>query len=61
MEFTLRIELGNEAMQTRQDIENALRKLGQNLPYMSDPPEAGDDGTIHDINGNRIGEWSVSE
>jgi hypothetical protein len=61
MKFTLKIRLGNDAMQSRRDIEYALRGLGQNLPYISDPPEAGDDGTIHDANGNRVGEWTVSE
>lgn len=59
MTFTLTIELGNDAMQSRGDIEGALRKLGQNLRYMSDPPEAGDDGKIMDENGNSVGIWAV--
>ena len=61
MKFTLEIELGNDAMQTRQDIEEALRKLGQNLRYMSDPPEDGNEGFIADANGNGVGTWRVTE
>jgi hypothetical protein len=61
MQFTLTIDLGNDAMQTRADIESALRKLGQNCRYMSDPPEAGDDGAIMDDNGNKVGRWEVTE
>lgn len=60
MKFTLEIELGNEAMQTRDDIEEALRNLGQNLRYMSDPPSVGDDGVIIDYNGNTVGKWEVT-
>ncbi len=59
MKFTLTIELGNDAMQTRSDIEEALRKLGQNLRHMSDPPEAGDGCGIMDLNGNRVGRWDI--
>ena len=60
MKFTLEIELGNEAMQSRNDVEDALRRLGQNCKYMSDPPEDGDDGGIMDYNGNTVGKWQVS-
>ena len=59
MTFTLTIELGNDAMQTRRDIESALRKIGQ-LKYMSDPPAEGDDGKIMDENGNTVGKWEVT-
>lgn len=61
MQFTLTIELGNDAMQTRADIESALRKLGQDCRYMSDPPEDGDEGRIMDDNGNSVGKWEVTE
>ncbi len=59
MTFTLTIELGNDAMQTRADIEGVLRELGQNIAYMSDLPESGDDGKIMDLNGNTVGSWEV--
>jgi hypothetical protein len=61
MEFTLKIELGNDAMQTRADIEAALRNLGKNLRYMCDPPEAGDSDGIMDYNGNKVGSWEVTD
>jgi hypothetical protein len=61
MKFTLEIELGNDAMQTRADIEAALRKLGQNLRHMSEPPEHGDEGGIMDDNGNKVGTWEVTQ
>ena len=57
MTFMLRIELGNDAMQTANEIEAVLRKLGQRLPYISDPVEAGDEGSIMDDNGNTVGQW----
>ena len=61
MKFRLEIQLGNEAMQTRLDLETALRPLGHNLAYMCDPPEDGDEGTIRDENGNTVGKWEVVE
>jgi hypothetical protein len=60
MKFTLEIELGNDAMLTRNDIEDALRRLGQNCKYMSDPPEEGNEGDIMDYNGNTVGHWYVT-
>ncbi len=59
MKFTLEIELGNEAMQTRNDVEWALRKLGQEVKYLSEIPEDGDEGPIRDENGNTVGKWEV--
>lgn len=59
MKFILEIELGNDAMQTRADIEEALRRLGQDCRYMSDIPRVGDDGGIMDLNGNNVGKWKV--
>ena len=56
-EFRLTIELGNDAMRTPQDLAIALRKLANT--FLSD---AEDDmvptfGTIHDDNGNRVGDY----
>jgi hypothetical protein len=48
------IELGNEAMQTRQDIADALREVAQQFL---------DDGRytipIMDRNGNKVGQFEV--
>ena len=50
-EFRLQIELGNEAMQTKEDVSLSLltiaRKLSNGL----------DNGYIHDLNGNKVGDW----
>jgi hypothetical protein len=52
--FTLQITLGNEAMQTPEDVAGAIRgRLGQIA--LADP--TGDFGHIRDLNGNRVGEW----
>lgn len=55
MEFTLKITMGNDAMQTTQDIAGALHKAAGAL-------EAGaPQGGIWDDNGNRVGEYSLPE
>lgn len=52
-EFTLTIKLGNDAMQTRRDIADALRAVVDKL-------ESGAlDGKIFDTNGNKVGSWEV--
>ena len=52
--FTLKIKLGNEAMQDELDVIEALtaviHKLGGGLPG----------GFILDVNGNTVGEWKLS-
>lgn len=54
--FTVRIELGNEAMRTPADVAGALRKLASKL-------EQSDvyDHTIRDENGNTIGESEAED
>lgn len=52
-EFTLKINLGNDAMQTPEDIAEALETIAARL-------RAGkEEGTIRDENGNRVGSWSL--
>ena len=55
-EFTLTIKLGNDAMQDYADIAEALTRLGA---LMADYAE-GTPTSIIDQNGNRVGEWKVS-
>lgn len=51
-EFTLRIQLGNAAVQTPGDIADLLRKVASRL-------DAGqEDGKILDLNGSSVGEFS---
>lgn len=54
--FKLSIELGNDAMQTSQDIANALNGVAARLKDVGTSPMH---GVIRDINGNRVGEWEV--
>lgn len=54
--FILQIELGNEAMQNKEDIVEALRKYAANIEY--DLNER--DGFIRDRNGNRVRHWKIT-
>lgn len=63
MKFLLQIELGNDAMQTGQDVASALDLIAEpratlpTLTMLSD----GDSGNIRDSNGNTVGKWEVVE
>lgn len=49
--FTLAIELGNDAMETRAHVARALRGVAQRV-------SAGEtEGAIQDVNGNTVGRW----
>jgi len=52
-QFILKINLGNEAMQTYSDIAQAVRRI----PLCTINP--GESGNIRDINGNTVGFWKV--
>lgn len=52
MRFVLEIKLGSEAMQTNEDINAALVKVGERGV---DP----DGGTIRDDNGNTVGNYRM--
>lgn len=54
-EFTLRIRLGNAEMQSPSDVANALRRSAEMLEeYGTDAPQS-----LLDVNGNRVGAWTV--
>ena len=60
MKFKIEIELGNDAMQSYDDIRSAIDKslilyhgAGKNVPFV------GEHVTIRDVYGNRIGKWEV--
>ncbi len=58
----LEIELGNEAMQTYEDLSQVLGDLARY--YMIDHdtiPEVPDAGRLKDRNGNKVGEWEIVE
>ena len=53
--FTLEITLGNDAMQTPEDITDALRRTARKL-------EAGyRTGSIMDLNGNSVGSYAIKD
>ena len=52
--FTLKIRLGNAAMQAQDDVADALHHLAVK---MGGRGADDDDGVIMDDNGNRVGEW----
>lgn len=56
-DFTLRIKLGNEAMQTPEDVANRLLAVANRLNYGMDRSN----GEILDYNGNKVGEWGFTE
>jgi len=57
--FTLEIELGNEAMRHKTDIETALQAVARKFhgPGLIED----DGGRIFDENGNKVGHWSSDE
>ena len=63
MKFSLDIELGNAAMQTGDDVAEALRKVAQKLAdtYDGTTLPNWEFGTIKDANGNAVGVWTTEE
>ena len=56
MNFTLKIDLGNDAMTTRGDVVNALKR---SIAVGDADLKTGDGGIVRDDNGNTIGRWEV--
>ena len=58
MKLVIKIDLGNEEMQTPEHVRKALVRSkvmsGSESPY-----EDGDEGLIFDENGNSVGSWYV--
>lgn len=61
MRFTLEIEFGNEAMQTPDDVAGALEQTASRLMGIEGITSADDAGLVFDLNGNTVGQWSVTE
>jgi len=62
MKFIAEIELGNDAMQSRDDVLDSIRlALTRQSDYasMKAPLEPGDEATLNDGNGNTVGKWEV--
>jgi len=54
--FKLRIETKNAAFEFSPEVE--VQRI---LSEVSNKLDSGDSGTIHDINGNRVGEWTLTK
>ena len=64
MQFIVKIDLGNEAMQTKGDVVSALGAVADRLRRAdgeSDSLGVGFWAVIRDANGNRVGNASVQE
>jgi hypothetical protein len=61
-QFVLKINLGNDAMQTGYNIASALTKTArtiEDIGYLLNPEMNGEHGPIMDINGNKVGHWEI--
>jgi hypothetical protein len=58
MKFTLEIELGNDAMQTANDVFYAFRHSFHMTP-MEEVLTTDNTGVVMDTNGNKVGKWNV--
>ena len=59
MKFQLEIELGNDAMQTLDDVITALKASRKSLADGGDVLNAHDRDILRDENGNTVGSWKV--
>ena len=55
--ITVKIETGNAAMQTPEDISEALQRVAAKVALASTPC---DDGKVLDRNGNTVGFWTIN-
>lgn len=55
--FNLTIKLGNDAMQSAQDVAHALYEAAEKIAARGGMR----DGRIFDANGSKVGEWNVSK
>jgi hypothetical protein len=64
MEFTLKIELGNDAMMFGPDVAQALTKVAERISALTEPFEVLDPfdrhGQIMDENGKKVGSWKIT-
>ena len=58
-QFILKIQLGNDAMQTGYDIAGALREIADKVYDNEDMREFTGVKRIMDLNGNTVGSWMV--
>lgn len=62
--FRIEIELGNDAMQTEEDVARLLSETARKLRAKTIHLYHGGDypsGALRDVNGNKVGQWEVCE
>lgn len=52
--FILRVELGNDAMRTREQLSRAIRDVATRITIAEHT-----EGRIRDENGNTVGDWAL--
>lgn len=62
-DFTLHISLGDDGMQTGTEVAEALRGVADRVLGVSNwgPLDGSHEGTIRDLNGNTVGNWTVTQ
>lgn len=60
MRLTIVIDLGNDAMRSPTDVEDAVATAIRNESDTA-PLSVGEEGPITDRNGNTVGRWEVTE
>lgn len=61
MKLLIEMHLGNEAMQTAEEVTIALKGSMGRARLLREAFRVGDVGAIHDVNGNSVGRWEVVE
>jgi hypothetical protein len=61
MTFTAEITLGNDAMQTAEQLAQAIEYIANRIRagYDAEPIRAIITGRVRDDNGNRVGDWKI--
>jgi len=59
MKFTLTIDIGNDAMQTNEQIAQAIGQAADRLEEYGGEPQLGLHDTLSDDSGNRVGSWVI--
>lgn len=60
-EFTITIRIGNEAMQTDEDVYRALVLLAEKMDLAGDPRVFRQAQSVFDENGQRVGQAKFTE
>jgi hypothetical protein len=61
MKFTLEIELGNDDMQTSEDVSRILLDLSEAIVDYDMSDSKSGPGVVRDTNGNAVGKWEVTD